>query len=73
MFPTNMSQVKATQPINAYKIKYDDGTSIVDIAYSDLDIIRKYDLATREHVNTRVIRLEGEQRAIVLDSFDLHL
>lgn len=45
--------------MNYYKIKYANGKQIVVKSNSVLDIIRKYDLATRENIQTRVVRLEG--------------
>ena len=53
---------------NAYKIKYENGVNTVVLAKSSLDVIKKYDLATQENANTRIIQLEGEQKAIALDS-----
>lgn len=52
--------------MNAYKIKYEDGTYEVVIAKNSLEVIKKYDLATKEHINTRIIELEGEQKAIAI-------
>lgn len=47
-----------------YKLKFADGNFKIVKANSDLDVIKKYDLATRQHIETRVIELEGEQLAI---------
>lgn len=52
--------------MQAYKIKYEDGRTITVVANTCLEVIKKYDLATRENINTRVFQLEGEQRAIAL-------
>lgn len=52
--------------MNAYKIKYENGEVEVVIAKNSLEVIKKYDLATKEHINTRIIELEGEQKAIAL-------
>ena len=52
--------------MNAYKIKYIDGSFEVVIANNSLEVIRKYDLATVKHINTRIIQLEGEQKAIAI-------
>ena len=54
--------------MNAYKIKYQDGSCKVVIAKSSLEVIKRYDLATKEHINTRVFQLEGEQKAIALSN-----
>lgn len=56
--------------MNAYKIKYSDGTYEVVVADSSLEVIQKYDLATREHINTRIIQLEGEQKAIAISEWN---
>ena len=50
--------------MNYYKLKYEDGRIEIIKGKTDLEIIKRYDLATRANCNTRVIRLEGEQLAI---------
>ena len=50
-----------------YKIQYNDGKFIYDKANNSLEIIKRHDLATREHIETRVIELSGEQKAIAAD------
>jgi len=52
--------------MNAYKIKYENGEVEIVIAKDPLEVIRKYDLATKKHINTRIIQLEGEQKAIAI-------
>lgn len=52
--------------MNAYKIKYSDGTYKIVIARDILTVIKRYDLATKKHINTGVFQLEGEQKAIAL-------
>ena len=52
--------------MNAYKIKYTDGTYEVVIAKNSLEVIKRYDLAAAKHINTKVIQLEGEQKAIAI-------
>lgn len=47
-----------------YKIKYADGSFKIVKAEDSLEVIRKYDLATKNHVETRIIELSGEQEAI---------
>ena len=56
--------------IKAFKLKYEDGK--IDIVYgtSSLEIIRRYDLASRKHVNTRIFELSGEQEAIALANLE---
>lgn len=52
-----------------FKLSYEDGTSEVVRAESDLDCIKRFNLATREHVNTRIMRLQGEEEAIAIANF----
>ena len=47
-----------------FKIKYSDGNSEIVSAENSLAVIKKYSLCTREHIDTRVIELSGEQEAI---------
>lgn len=54
--------------MNYYKIKYANGKCIVDKAENSLEIIKKYDLTTRDNIKTRVIQLEGEQLAIAISN-----
>lgn len=54
--------------MNAYKIVYENGTFEVVTAQTALEVIKKYDLATKKHINTRVIQLEGEQKAIAFSN-----
>lgn len=56
--------------MKAYKIKYSDDTFKIVIAKNSLEVIRKYDLATKEHINTRVIELSGEQEAIAFSNLN---
>jgi len=46
------------------KLKFEDDTFKIVKGKTILDIIKKYDLATKEHINTRIIELQGEQLAI---------
>lgn len=50
--------------MNYYKLKYADGTYDIVKAKSDLGVVKKYDLASKKHIGTRIIRLQGEQEAI---------
>jgi hypothetical protein len=52
--------------MNYYKIKYENGNIIIDKATSSLEIIKKYDLATKSNIQTRVYELEGEQLGIAI-------
>jgi hypothetical protein len=52
--------------MKTFKIKYQDETYEIVRAKNSLEVIKKFDLATREHINTRVIELSDEQEAIVI-------
>ena len=47
-----------------FKIKYVNGDYKIVQATDSLEVIKKYDLATKEHIDTRVIELSGEQAAL---------
>ncbi len=51
-----------------FKLKYQDCRSEIVSGKNSLEVIKKYNLATREHINTRIIELEGEQEAIAIDN-----
>jgi len=51
-----------------FKLKYVDGGIDTVKGKSSLEVIKKYDLSTKEHINTRVIQLEGEQEAIAISN-----
>ena len=59
---------KGAYTMHAYKIKYKDDSFQIVIAKNALEVIKKYDLCTREHIQTRVIELEGEQEAIAFSN-----
>lgn len=48
-----------------YELQYADGTKEVVSAKSDLELIRKYDLATIKHIETKIVQLGGDQLAAV--------
>ena len=48
--------------MNAYTIHYKNGTSETAIARSALEVVKKYDLATRENIGTEFEQLEGEEK-----------
>lgn len=52
-----------------YKIKFSD--DINDFKYAKantmLELIKKYDLASQKHINTRIIELSGEMAGIAQD------
>jgi len=49
-----------------YKVIYTGDTFAIHKAPSSLALIKRLDLASKEHINTRVIQLEGEQLAIAI-------
>jgi len=62
--------MKTKEKLNAYKIKYIDGSYEIVCAKNSLEVIKKYDLATAKHINTRIIELEGEQKSIALANWE---
>ena len=56
--------------MNAYRLEYKDGNSEIVIAKNSLEVVKKYDLATVKHINTRIIQLEGEEKAIALSAWE---
>lgn len=56
--------------MKAFKLKYEDGKTDIVYGANALEIIRRYDLATRKHVNTRIFELSGEQEAIALSNLE---
>ena len=65
-----LEELKASMPMNVYKIKYENGTVKVVTAKTTIEVIKKYDLATRENINTVISQLEGEQKAIALSNYE---
>ena len=53
-----------------YRLKYADGRIETVKAETALEVIQRYDLATRENYQTRVIELSGEQEAIARSNED---
>ena len=49
-----------------FKIKYADGSQKIVKADKSLTVIKMYDLCTKEHIDTRIIELSGEQEAIAI-------
>lgn len=54
--------------MNYYKIKYANGNIIIDKANTILELIKKYDLCTKENIETHIAQLEGEQLAIAISN-----
>mgnify|MGYP001603548046 CR=1 FL=1 len=50
------------------KEKRKDGTFKIVLADNTLSVIKMYDLCTKEHTETRIIELEGEQEAIAISN-----
>ena len=51
-----------------FKLKYKNGETEIKKAENSLELIKKYDLSTKEHIETRIIELEGEQLAIAISN-----
>ena len=45
--------------MNKYKITYKNGKTIIVIAKTSLEVIKKYNLCTRENIETRIIQLNN--------------
>jgi len=54
--------------MKAFRIKYNDGSFEIVIAKSSLDVIKKHDLCAKQHINTRLEELSGEQEAIAFSN-----
>lgn len=44
--------------MNKYKIIYKDGKELIVEANTSLEVVREYDLSTRENISTRIIQLD---------------
>jgi hypothetical protein len=51
-----------------YKIKYFNGEYKIVKANNNLEVIKKYDLCSRENINTHIVELSGEQEAIAISN-----
>lgn len=54
--------------MNYYKIKYINDTFKIVKGNSSLSVVQKYDLASKDNIDTRLIQLEGEQLAIAISN-----
>ena len=54
--------------MNYYKIKYENGDFKIVKGKTVLEIVKKYDLATKKNINTKLIQLEDEQLAIAINN-----
>jgi hypothetical protein len=50
-----------------FKLKYPDGNIKYCKGINSLEIIKKYDLCTRENAEVVIVELNGEQKAIAID------
>ena len=50
-----------------FKLKFEDGNFEIVRGKDSLEVIKRYDLASRKHINTRIIELSGEQEALARD------
>lgn len=51
-----------------FRLRFKDGSSKIVSGLTSLEIIKKYDLCTAEHVETRITELSGEQLAIAVSN-----
>lgn len=57
--------------MKAFKLKYQEGEKDrIEIVYGKnaLEIIKRYDLCSKNNINTRIFELSGEQEAIALSN-----
>jgi len=54
--------------MNYYKIKYQDGTQEILKAKNDKELFKTNDFYTKEHINTSIFQLQGEQLAIAINN-----
>jgi hypothetical protein len=47
--------------MKTYKIVWKNGRTVIEKAARVLDLIRKYDLSTRENISTKIIELGGDE------------
>ena len=53
--------------MKVFQIKYENGNHKLVKAQNALELVKKYDLASKENYSTRVIELDGEQLETALD------
>jgi len=53
-----------------YKIKYRNGDFVYAKGKGALEIIKRFDLCTRENAGNRLIELSGEQAGVAQDYLD---
>lgn len=50
--------------MKTYKIEFKDGRVFIDSALKVIDLVRKYDLATKENIGARISEIETEDSEI---------
>jgi hypothetical protein len=58
--PNNINHRKDLNTMKQYKLIYTDGKTIIVNGGSALEVVRKYDLASRANAGTRIIQLEDK-------------
>lgn len=53
-----------------FRLRFEDGTFKIVKGNDTLEIIKKYDLASKKHINTYIKELSGEQEAIAISNED---
>lgn len=54
-----------------YRLEYKNGHKQVVKAKSDLELVRNYDLTSRENVHTRIVQLENDALDAVIQALEL--
>ena len=63
-----MYKNKGATIMRYFKLKFEDGSFKIVKGLTTLDIIKRYDLASKKHLNTYISELQGEQRAIAISN-----
>jgi len=53
-----------------FKLSYSDGTFEYAKAPTALELIKERDLATAKHINTRIMELNSEMKALAIDCLE---
>lgn len=53
-----------------FKLKYENGDIKIVSGKNSLEVIKKYDLATRDNIKTNIFELEGEQLANAISNIN---
>lgn len=56
-----------------FKLKYQNGGFEIVKGMDMLDVIKRYDLGSAKHINTRIIELSGEQEAIAINNEEVRI